>query len=100
MDKNLNGCQAKLVCLSANSILRPLFLFFLIYINNLSDNLESNIKLFSFGTSMFSVVSEPVTTTVTLNKDLDNVDLQGNQWKMPFNPDPSKQGQEVIFHVS
>ena len=74
--------------------------FFLIYINNLSDNLESNIKLFSFGTSMFSVVSEPVTTTVTLNKDLDNVDLQGNQWKMPFNPDPSKQGQEVIFHVS
>lgn len=74
--------------------------FFLIYINNLSDNLESNIKLFSFGTSMFSVVNEPVTTTVTLNKDLDNVDLQGNQWKMPFNPDPSKQGQEVIFHVS
>ena len=74
--------------------------FFLIYINNLSDNLESNIKLFSFGTSVFSVVNEPVTTTVTLNKDLDNVDLQGNQWKMPFNPDPSKQGQEVIFHVS
>ena len=74
--------------------------FFFIYINNLSDNLKSNIKLFSFGTSMFSVVNEPVTTTVTLNKDLDNVDLQGNQWKMPFNPDPSKQGQEVIFHVS
>ena len=49
---------------------------------------------------MFSVVNEPVTTTVTLNKDLDNVDLQGNQLKMPFNPDPSKQGQEVIFHVS
>ena len=32
-------------------------IIFLIYINELSDNLEANVKLFADDTSMFSVVS-------------------------------------------
>ena len=44
---------------------------------------------------MFSVVRDPINTS--LNNDLDKVSLRANEWKMYFNPDPSKQAQEVIF---
>ena len=40
-----------------------------------------------------SVVRDPI----KLNKDLDKVGLWVNKGKMSFNPDPSKQAQEVIF---
>ena len=46
---------------------------------------------------MFSVVSDPINTSQKLKKDLDKVGLWANKWKMFFNPDPSKQAQEIIF---
>ena len=46
---------------------------------------------------MFSVDSNPIKTSQKLNKDLDKVGLSASKWKMAFNPDPSKQAQEVIF---
>ena len=69
-------------------ILGPLF-FFYIYINDLSDNLESNVKLFADATSMFLVVCDPINTSQKLNNDLDKVSLRANNRKMSFNPDPS-----------
>ena len=47
--------------------------FFYIYINGLSDNLESNVKLFAVDTSMFSVVRDPINTSQELNNDLHKV---------------------------
>ena len=95
----LNGQESEWLTIKAGvpqgSILGPLFFF--IYINDLSDNLESNVKLFADDTSMFSVVHDPINTSQMLNNDLDKVSLWVNKWKMSFNPDPSKQGQEVIF---
>ena len=38
------------------SILGPLL--FLIYINDLSDNLSSNIELFAYDTSLFSIIHD------------------------------------------
>ena len=69
-----------------------LVLFFsLIFINDLSDNLISNPKLFADNTSiLFSVVQNITLSAKNLNEDL-------NKWKMSFNPDPNKQAQEVIF---
>ena len=32
-----------------------------------------------------------------LNNDLAKISHRVQKWKMSFNPDPSKQGQEVIF---
>ena len=32
-----------------------------------------------------------------LNENLNKINHWGFQWKMSFNPDPSKQAQEVIF---
>ena len=45
-------------------------LFFLIYINDLSDSLTSNLKLFADYTSLFSVVQSINSTASDLNSDL------------------------------
>ena len=72
------------------------FFLLFIYINDLSNNLESNVKLFADDTSIFLVFSEPINSQ-KLNKNLYKVGLWANKWKMFFNLDPSKQTQEVIF---
>ena len=95
----LNGQESEWLTIKAGvpqgSTLGPLF--FLTYINDLSDNLESNVKLFVDDTSIFSVVRDPINSSQKLNNDLHKVSLWAYKWKMSFNPDPSKQAQEVIF---
>ena len=73
---------------------RPLF--FLIYINNLSDGLTANHKLFVDDTSLFSVI-HIISAANNLNSDLMKTSNGAFQWKMRFNPDPKKKAQEVIF---
>ena len=77
------------------SILGPLCFF--IYINDPSDDLSSNPKLFADDTSLFSVVHDKNTSAKELNNDLRKISNWTYQWKMSFNPDPLKQAQEVIF---
>ena len=77
------------------SLLGPLL--FLIYINDLSDGLSSNAKLFPDDTSLFSVVQDINTSAIELSKDLKKINNCVFQWKMTFNPDRSKQTQEIIF---
>ena len=78
--------------------LKVLYLgFFLIYINDLPDKLVSNPKLFADATSLFSTVTDPNVTANQINNDLHNISTWAYQWKMNFNPDTSKQAQEVLF---
>ena len=70
------------------SIVGPLL--FLIYINNLSDGLKSECKL-------FSMVHDINTSASELNEDLQKIGNQVFKWKMYFNPDPNKQAQEITF---
>ena len=77
------------------SILGPLL--FLIYINDLPDNQSTNVKLFADDTSLFSAVHDITTSSCDLNYDLIRVKEWAFQWKMSFNPEFSKQAQEVIF---
>ena len=77
------------------SILGPLG--FLIFINDLSENLVSNPKLFADDTSLFSVVQDITLSTKNLNDDLKKINKWAFQRKISFNLDPNKQAQEVIF---
>ena len=72
-------------------------LFFLICTNDLATDLKSNVKLFADDTSLFSVVSDPLETANTMNEDLDKIRRWAEQWKTAFNPDPTKQAQDVVF---
>ena len=69
-------------------------LLFLIYINDLADELSSNTKLFTDGTSLSSVVHNRDSSAADLNNDLAKISHLAQQWKMSFNPDPSKQAQD------
>ena len=77
------------------SVLGPLF--FLIYINDLSDNLESNCKIFADDTFLFYKVFDKHVSRATSNKDLELIYNWAFQWKMQFNPDRNKQAQELYF---
>ena len=70
---------------------------FLIYINDLSEGLSTNAKLFADDTSLFSVLHDSQNSANVLNKDLEMIHNWAFQWKLNFNPDPTKQAQEVIF---
>ena len=83
------------VGVTQGSILEPLL--FLIYINDLSENLTSNPKLFAEDTSLFSVVKNVDGLNIDLNNNLKKIGEWAFQWKMNFNPDPTKQAQEMIF---
>ena len=45
----------------------------------------------------FSIVNDIDVSEHELNSDLKKISLWAYQWKMSFNPDVSKQAQEVIF---
>ena len=77
------------------SILGPLL--FLVYINDLPEGLTTNAKLFADDTSLFSVAHDSTLSSVSLNNDLLKISQWAYQWKMTFNPDVSKQAQEVVF---
>ena len=70
------------------SILGPLL--YLVYINDLADGLSTNAKLFTFDTSLFSVIHDVETSANELNDDLYQINKCTFQWKMSFNPDQRK----------
>ena len=77
------------------SVLGPLL--FLIYINDVEKNIRSNVKFFADDNMLFSIVKDPVISANTLNNDLDTIYQWAHQWKMEFNPDPTKLATEVLF---
>ena len=74
------------------SILGPLL--FLIYINNLPDNLNSLVKLFADHTSLFSLVHDPTLSAKILNDDLSGISEWAHRWKMLCNPELNKLKKE------
>ena len=70
---------------------------FLIYINDLPDEITSSCKIFADDTSLFSKIENKSYSNFQLNKDLETISKWAFQWKMLFNPDPVKQAIEVCF---
>ena len=77
------------------SILGPLL--FLIYINDLPNELKSNAKLFADDTSLFTIVKDKTESANILSNNLSEISKWACDWKMLFNPDPCKPAQEVAF---
>ena len=72
-------------------------LLFLIYLNDLPDGLTSICKIFADDTSLFSRAINKKKSEIEPNKDLKLISHWAYQWKMLFNPDPSKQATEFCF---
>ena len=95
LNRQASECRKVLAGVPQGSILGPLL--FLIFINDILANLECNVKTFAGDTSLFSLVRDPNESLLKLGKDLGRVTGWAYQWKMTFNPDPSKQAVEVHF---
>ena len=95
----LNGTKSTWKNVSAGvpqgSVLGPLL--FIIYINDLTDNISSDMRLFADASSLFTRVSGIEETHEKLLNDLRTVTSWAHQWKMVFNPNIDKQAIEIIF---
>ena len=60
-------------------------LLFLIYINDIIQDIESVIKLFADDTSMYLFLENPHVWAEILNNDLDQIMQLANKWKLEFN---------------
>jgi len=66
------------------SILGPLL--FLIYIDDIIDDIEANILLFADDTSILEAIANPILSFEKLNRDLTRLNIWSNQWLVTFNP--------------
>ena len=72
-------------------------LLFLVYNNDLRENVESPAKLFADDTSLFSTVYDKSESANLLNDDLKKISEWAFKWKMLLNSDITKQAQKIIF---
>ena len=95
MNGRSSGWSSVTAGLPQGSVLGPLF--FLVYINDLVDNISFDAKLFPDGTSLFTTVYAVDVAADRLNRDLEVISNWTHQWKMQLNPDKNKQAMQVIF---
>ena len=62
-------------------------LLFLVYINDIVNDIGSNIRLFADDTSLYIVVDNPLVAAETLNADLEKISCWAATWLVTFNPD-------------
>ena len=75
------------------SLLGPIL--FLVFINDIVDVVESDIRIFADDTFIYRIMDQ--FSTEILNRDLEKISQWAWQWKLVFNPDITKQAVEVIF---
>ncbi len=71
-------------------------LLFLIYINDITDNLETECFLYADDTSLHDIVDTPTMSLDKLNNDLKRINEWAHQWLVTINP---KKTESMIFSV-
>jgi hypothetical protein len=66
------------------SILGPLL--FLVFVNDITEYLESDIHLFADDTSLMEIIENHVASYAKLNRDLTKLTTWANKWLVTFNP--------------
>lgn len=66
------------------SILGPLL--FLVFINDIVNDIGFNIRLFADDTNLYIIVNNPLRSAELLNADLEKISLWANTWLVTFNP--------------
>ena len=61
-------------------------LLFLLYINDIVDNINATIRLFADDTCLYIIVDNPHNTARQLNTDLQMIHQWATQWLVTFNP--------------
>ena len=59
--------------------------------------MRSSVRIFADDTSLFSTVFDPQSSAEDINHDLNLIKQWAFQWKMTFNPDPTKQAAQLVF---
>ena len=85
------------------SVLGPLL--FLLYINDIVDNVNSTMKLFADDTSFSLGMENADTRTTTLNTDLKKIDDWAKLWKVQFNESKTKlintkRGNSIVHNLT
>ena len=76
------------------SVLGPLL--FLIYINDITNDIQSEAFLFADNTMILDVVDSPTTSAVKLNTDLASISNWADKWMVTMNPSKTR---SMIFSV-
>ena len=74
------------------SVLGPLL--FLLYINDILNDLECDGLRFADDTCLIAIGEDPNITSAALNRDLEKILSWSKKWKVSFNPKKSK---DMIF---
>ena len=69
-------------------------LLFIIYINDIVHDIESEIMIFADDTTLLASGSDPAETSAQLNRDLNKISSWAENWKVTFNATKSK---DMIF---
>ena len=69
-------------------------LLFIIYMNDIISEIESDILIFADDTSLMSSGTDPAETAQQLNRDLVKISEWAQKWKVTFN---AKKSKDIIF---
>ena len=76
--------MVKTQCRGATGIYSWTFTF-LVFINDITNNIASNISLFADDTSLMEIIDNYVESYAKLNRDLDRLSTWANQWLVTLN---------------
>ena len=60
-------------------------LLFIIFINDIVNDIESEILIFADDTTLLASGNDPTETAEILNRDLDRISVWAKKWKVSFN---------------